>query len=97
MEQKKKYKNKNLFDYLKNIIHDKSDEIYKKHISEADFESSFSCFMILNYLSMSPHKETRDFIIKNQIYLEKMNQNILYRFLIKEIPYNNNYFIRYIK
>ena len=49
----KKFKNKNLFDYLKNILTDKNEKLYQIHINESGFDIDFKkivLFYIYNYL-----------------------------------------------
>lgn len=99
MEQpeKKKFKNKNLFDYLKNILSDKNYELYETHISDDSFRTDFKKLMELRYLSMSTNKQIQKFIIDNQFIMEHMDEKFLYRFLLDNIPRQRNYFIKYLK
>lgn len=97
MEPAKKFKNRNLFDYLKNILKDKNIESYKQHIADDSFDTDFKKFMELRYLSMCNNKNVRKVILDNQFLLEKMDNKMLYLFLINNIPKQYNHFIQYIK
>ena len=92
-----KFKNNLLFDYLGNILKMKSGTLYKQHIDSDEFESSFSGFMIIKYLSMCQNKGVRNLILANQINLERLPPRILYRFLLVNVPRQNSAFIKYIK
>lgn len=87
----------NLFDYLDNILKKKSIELYNNHISMTDFESTFSKYMIIRYLSMSTNTIIRNFILINQDKLEALPNKIFYKFLLASVPKQNNSFIKYIK
>ena len=97
MGESVKFKNRNLFDYLKNILKDKDFELYEKHIADDSFETDFKKFMELRYLSMSRNQSIRKIIMDNQFIMEKMDCKNLYKFLINVIPVQNNHFISYIK
>lgn len=97
MGESVKFKNRNLFDYLKNILKDKDFELYEKHIADDSFETDFKKFMELRYLSMSRNPSIRKIIMDNQFIMEKMDCKNLYKFLITVIPVQNNHFISYIK
>lgn len=86
-----------LFDYLDNILKKKSFELYSTHINNYDFDSSFSKFMIIRYLSMSTNVTIRNFILAKQVELEKMPNKLFYKVLLTAIPKQNNSFIKYIK
>jgi hypothetical protein len=91
-------KNNLLFDYLKNILELKSYEKYEKDILNPEFNSSFSKFMILRYLSMHKKSDVRCIILNNQLFLERFTDNeILYKYLLDNIPKQTNSFIQYIK
>lgn len=92
-----KFKNNLLFDYLNNILKTKSNDVFKKHIESEEFESSFMNFMILKYLSMSTSRDVRNVVLANQLYLERLPQRVLYRFLLMNIPRQSNSFIKYLK
>lgn len=91
------FKNNKLFDYLNNILKYKSEKLYQQHIADEDFQTSFSKFMVLRYLSMCKDYRVQKIILENQVVLERVDNKILYRFFIKYIPAQNNSFIKYIK
>lgn len=92
-----KFKNNLLFDYLSNILTDKSLDLYKEHINDVDEFKSFPKFMILKYLTMSSSEEVRNHILFNYETLERMPNNILYKFLIMNIPRQKTKFIKFLK
>ena len=97
-EQKKKtFKNKNIFEYLANILCAKDVELYKRHVSEDGFDSDFKKVVVLRYLSMSPDERVRNVVINNQLALDRMECKLAYRYLIKVVPRQRSNFIRYIK
>ena len=85
-----------IFDVLKNILKDKSIQIFKTHIQNNNW-STVSKFLLLRYLSMSPCAKVRDVVIDNYITLERMPEAVLYRWLLANIPKQNNSFIKYIR
>ena len=91
------FKNNLLFDYLKNILQLKSEELFKRHIESPDFRSSFSCYMVLRYLSMSQDERIRNLVMENQRFLDKLSPENLYCVLLKTFPKVSNSFIKYIK
>ena len=92
------FKNNYLFEYLQNILKDKSEELYDKHIADCEFEASFSPFMILRYLSMHVNEEVREIVLENQRVLENFpGKAELYKYLFMIIPKQTNTFIKYIK
>ena len=92
------FKNNYLFDYLQNIVQGKSEELYRKHIADCDFESSFSPFMVLRYLSMHKNEKVRAVILEYQRVLENFPDKAgLYKFLLYVIPKQSSAFIRYVK
>lgn len=91
------FKSTLLFDVLGNILKNKSEDLYLKHISMEEEWKTVSKFMVLRYLSMHQSSLVRDYILNNFITLERMDLKLLYKLLIKTIPYQNNTFIRYIK
>lgn len=96
-DKPKKFKNNLLFDYLGNILRNKSLTVYKNHIDAMEFESSFSPFMIVRYLSMHPTAEVRKLVLDNQMYLERLPARVLYKYLLIAVPRQTNTFIKYIK
>ena len=92
------FKNNYLFDYLQNILRDKSESLYEKHITDPDFEVSFSPFMILRYLSMHTNEQVRYAVLEQQRVLENFpTKTGLYKYLLEVIPKQTNTFIKYIK
>lgn len=92
------FKNNYLFDYLQNILKDKSEDLYVKHISDCDFEVSFSSFMILRYLSMHTNEEVRSIVLEQQRILENfLGKAELYKYLLEIVPKQTTTFIKYIK
>lgn len=87
-----------LFDVLKNIIFQKSEEIYQKHVSMEEFEKKFNRFMILRYLSMAK-EDVANVILENQISLERFfpSNKMLYKTLLQKIPKQKSGFIKYLK
>jgi hypothetical protein len=99
-EYKKKYQNKYIFEYLKNILTTKSMNIFKTHINDSESIKSFPSVVIMRYLSMSPDPNVRNIILKNQIFLERLDKTShenFYKWCILNIPKQYNSFIKYIK
>ena len=97
MEQKKKFKNRNLFDYLNNILCAKNMEMYNKHVAEEGFDVDFKKVVLIRYLSMSTDPRIREVVFKNQLFFDRTDCKTLYRYLIKVIPKQKSNFIKYIK
>lgn len=99
MEQQKKktFKNRNLFDYLGNILVGKNMELYSRHIAEEGFDADFKKVVLLRYLSMSTDERVRNVVMENQLTFDRMDCKVLYRYLIRVIPRQRSNFIRYIK
>ena len=99
MEQRKKktFGNRNLFDYLGNILVGKNRELYSRHISEDGFDADFKKVVLLRYLSMSPDERVRRIVFENQLSFDRMCCKVLYRYLMAVVPRQRNGFIRYIK
>lgn len=98
--KQKKYQNKFIFDYLRNILTDKSMEIYQKHVEDVENFKSCPSVVIMRYLSMCPDQRVRNIILENQLYLErldKISHRFFYKWCIDNIPRQYNSFIRYIK
>lgn len=95
-ETKKKFTNKFLFDYLRNIISSKSEETMEFHFSQPDF-ASFPRYMVFRYLTMSTDEDTRNIILDNSFALERMDNRVFYRWCLENVPKSGNSFIRYIK
>jgi hypothetical protein len=101
METKtKKYQNKFIFDYLKNILTTKSIKIYQEHINDVDNFKSFPAMVILRYLTMCQDINVRNLVLKNQIFLERLYKNFpekFYLWCIISIPKQTVSFIKYLK
>ena len=98
--EEKKYQNKFIFDYLKNILTAKSMEVFRKHVEDATSMKSFPSVVIMRYLSMSPDQNVRDLVLKNQILLERLDRIShvhFYRWCVVNIPRQYSSFIKYIK
>ena len=92
-----KYKNTLLFDYLANILTEKSLEKFNYHVDSLEFLTSFQGFMVLKYLSMHKSPSVRNLILSNQSALERLSARALYRFLLMNVPRQYSPFIKYIK
>mgnify|MGYP001771416900 CR=1 FL=1 len=90
------FKSTMLFDVLGNILTTKSMSLYDKHVHSDSFKDAAK-FMLLKYLSMSPNPQVRQIAIDNYITLERMPEDVLYRWLLANIPKQNNSFIKYIR
>lgn len=90
------FKSTMLFDVLKNILVDKSLDMYNKHIN-SDYFKDASKFMLLKYLSMSNQFQVREKILDNYVVLERMPEKILYLWCLKTIPKQHSSFIKYIR
>lgn len=97
MEKKKTFKNKNIFEYLGNILVDKDIKLYQSHVSAEGFEIDFKKVVLLKYLSMSPDSRIRKIVFENQLSFDRMDCRILYRYLLSVIPKQKSKFIRFIK
>lgn len=92
-----KYKNAMLFEYLSNILMEKSAKKYQYHVDDVEFNSSFTGYMIIKYLSMHTKPEVRNVVFVNQIALDRMSGRNLYWFLLNVVPRQSSSFIKYIK
>ena len=90
------FKSTMLFDVLGNILTNKSISQYQKHIKSENFKDA-SKFMILKYLTMSSNPIVRQIVMDNYITLERMTEHIVYKWLLNNIPKQNNSFIKFIK
>lgn len=90
------FKSTMLFDVLGNILTKKSVEIYEQHINDEHFKDAAK-FMVIKYLSMSPNYQVRQIVLDNYLTLERMPEKALYKWLLMNIPKQNNSFIRYIR
>lgn len=85
-----------LFDYLGNILVDKSMKTYLQDIQDDSFKS-FQKYMVLRYLSMHTSSEVHDVVLNNYDSLERMPNEVLYRYLLVKIPRQKSKFIKYLK
>jgi len=85
---------KTFFDYLTNIINTKDIELMEADIGQVGFNNTFSNYMIIRYLSMSPKYEK--IIFEEQLILNTLGNESLYRYLFKRLPKGQK-FIKYIK
>lgn len=90
------YKSTMLFDVLKNILTTKSLDLYKKHVQSEHFKDAAG-FMIRRYLTMHTNSAVRQIVLDNYIELERMDDKLLYFWLLEKIPQVSNSFIRYLR
>ena len=85
-----------LFDVIGNILHNKSIEMYKSHITSESFKDA-APFMVRRYLTMSPSSIVRSIVLNNYLVLERMPAEVQYLWLLKAIPKQSSTFIWYIR
>ena len=90
------YKSTMLFDAMNNILVGKSEETYRRHISDPNFKD-FKGYNCRRYMTMSPDSEVRRIVLENYAVLERMDDKTLYLWLMKRLPRQKSGFIRYIK
>ncbi len=95
-QKHKKYTNRFLFDYLRNITFDKSWKLFKEHVEQKDF-NSFPKVVVLRYLTMCEDERVRKLVLDNQFLLEKMDNVDFYGFMLKNVPKQRTSFIKYLK
>lgn len=93
---KKNFKNRNLFDYLRNILKDKDMALYRRHLEIDNFEEDFKKFMVLRYLSMCRDPNVRRIVLERQFLLDKMDSKTAYLYLIRTVPRQVDHFIKYL-
>ena len=88
-----------LFMILGNILVDKDIHIYENHIKNELFESVYSNFMVLRYLSMNSNPNVRKVVLDNLTTLEKLGDKpyLAYKLLLNIVPKTHNRFTPYIK
>ena len=88
-----------IFRILGNILVDKDEMLYESHIKNELFESVFSTFMIVRYLTMNQNPSVRNVALNHLTTLEKIadKPEIVYKLLMKVIPQTHNRFTPYIK
>ena len=93
---KKNFKNRNLFDYLRNILKDKDMALYRRHLEIDNFEEAFKQFMVLRYLSMCRDPNVRRIVLERQFLLDKMDSKTADLYLIRTVPRQVDHFIKYL-
>ncbi len=88
-----------LFMILGNILVDKDWRMYESHVQNELFQSTFSTFMIVRYLSMNSNPKVREIAMKHQETLESIadKPELVYKLLLKTVPKTFNRFTPYIK
>jgi len=88
-----------VFTILGNILVDKDMRTYDEHVQNEQFQSAFSTFMIVRYLSMNSNPNVREVALKHQETIERMadRPELLYKLLLKVVPKTNSRFTPYIK
>ena len=88
-----------IFMILGNILVDKSMNIYEQHVNSELFESAFSAYMILRYLSMNSNPHVREVVLSHMSVLEGMadRPELMYKLLLKVVPKTHSKFTPYIK
>jgi hypothetical protein len=92
-----RYKNTMMFEYLGNIVKEKSIDKYNYHVEDVEFVTSFNGYVILRYLSMHPVPAVRNVVLQNQMALERMTPRAMYRFLLDYVPRQFSSYIKYLK
>ena len=84
---------------LGNILVDKDERVYENHVQNELFQSVFSTFMIVRYLSMNSNPNVRKIALDNLTTFEKMSEHpeLVYKLLLKVVPKTYNKFTPYIK
>lgn len=88
-----------IFMILGNILVDKDKTLYEYHVKNELFESVFSSYMILRYLSMNQNIYVRNVVLSNLTTLEGLadKPELMYKLLMKIVPKTYNRFTPYIK
>lgn len=88
-----------IFMILGNILVDKDKTLYEYHVKNELFESVFSSYMILRYLSMNQNIYVRNVVLSNLTTLERLadRPELMYKLLMKIVPKTYNRFTPYIK
>ena len=88
-----------IFMILGNILVDKDERVYENHVQNELFQSVFSTFMIVRYLSMNSNPNVRAVALEHLGTLEKMadKPELVYKLLLKVVPKTYNRFTPYIK
>ena len=88
-----------IFMILGNILVDKDNTLYEYHVKNELFESVFSSYMILRYLSMNQNISVRNVVLGHLTTLEGLadKPELMYKLLLKIVPKTYNRFTPYIK
>lgn len=88
-----------IFMILGNILVDKSEVLYESHIRNELFESVFSTFMVMRYLSMNQNISVRNVALNFLTIVERVadKPELVYKLLLKVVPKTYNRFTPYIK
>lgn len=88
-----------IFMILGNILVDKDNSLYEYHVKNELFESVFSAYMILRYLSMNQNISVRNVVLNHLTTLEGLadKPELMYKLLLKIVPKTYNRFTPYIK
>ena len=88
-----------IFKILGNILVDKDWATYEHHVDNELFQSVFSSYMILRYLSLNSNVFVRNMILEHLATLEGMadKPELMYKLLLKIVPQTHNRFTPYIK
>ena len=88
-----------LFMILGNILVDKDDALYDYHIKNELFQSVFSAYMVLRYLSLNQNISVRNVVLDHLTILEGLadKPELMYKLLLKIVPKTYNRFTPYIK
>lgn len=88
-----------IFMILGNILVDKDEKIYESHVQNEMFQSVFSTFMIVRYLSMNSNPNVRKIALDYLPTLERMSDHpeLVYKLLLKVVPKTYKKFTPYIK
>ena len=88
-----------IFMILGNILVDKDERVYENHVQNELFQSVFSTFMIVRYLSMNSNPNVRAVALEHLGTIEKIadKPELVYKLLLKVVPKTYNRFTPYIK
>jgi hypothetical protein len=79
-----------IFNILNDIIRDKTGEL----VNNPEFDKEFNTFMLARYLSM--RRDLEPFANYLNMYGSVLSKENLYHYLLKNIPKNDQVFIKYI-
>jgi len=90
------YRSNMLFDAMNNILVTKSEEIWRSHTEDPNFKD-FTGFICRKYMTMSPDPRVRQIVLDNYVSLERLDDKVLYRWLMEKLPRQKSGFIKFIK